>query len=199
MADGMFAAALIALTSVPAFLLARSFRHDRPRMATVLRLVGLAMLAGALGLAWAGGDRTRTLAVAVAMAESRLDRLRNSPKGARGPMQLIPETAARFGVTDICDPEENIDAGVRYLRELSGEFRNPLLIAAAYNAGEENDCVGSNPCSNDKPANLRGIRCGQQAAGFGCDGDGLGEGGATSQRMENVVNASSCAGCNRGI
>lgn len=76
------------------------------------------------------------LAVAVAMAESRLDRLRNSPKGARGPMQLIPETAARFGVTDICDPEENIDAGVRYLRELSGEFRNPLLIAAAYNAGE---------------------------------------------------------------
>lgn len=68
MADGMFAAALIALTSVPTFLLARSFRHDRPRMATVLRLVGLAMLAGALGLAWADGDRTRTLAVAVAMA-----------------------------------------------------------------------------------------------------------------------------------
>lgn len=75
-------------------------------------------------------------AVAIATAESRLDRLRNSPKGARGPMQLIPETAERFGVTDICDPAENIDGGVRYLRELADEFRNPLLVAAAYNAGE---------------------------------------------------------------
>jgi len=74
-------------------------------------------------------------AVAVVTAESRLDRLRNSPKGARGPMQLMPATAERFGVTDICDPEENIDGGVRYLRELADEFRNPLLVAAAYNAG----------------------------------------------------------------
>ena len=75
-------------------------------------------------------------AVAVATAESRLDRQRNSRAGARGPMQLIPETAERFGVTDICDPEQNVDGGVRYLRELSDEFRNPLLVAAAYNAGE---------------------------------------------------------------
>ncbi|WP_137114081.1 lytic transglycosylase domain-containing protein [Mesorhizobium sp. GR13] len=75
-------------------------------------------------------------AVAVVTAESRLDRLRNSPKGARGPMQLMPDTAERYGVTDICDPEENIDGGVRYLRELTDEFRNPLLVAAAYNAGE---------------------------------------------------------------
>jgi len=75
-------------------------------------------------------------AVAVVTAESRLDRLRNSPKGARGPMQLMPATAERFGVTEICDPEENIDGGVRYLRELTDEFRNPLLVAAAYNAGE---------------------------------------------------------------
>lgn len=75
-------------------------------------------------------------AIAVATAESRLDRQRNSPKGARGPMQLMPDTAERFGVADICDPEENIDGGVRYLRELSDEFGNPLLVAAAYNAGE---------------------------------------------------------------
>ncbi|CAG0981875.1 hypothetical protein RHIZO_01782 [Rhizobiaceae bacterium] len=52
-------------------------------------------------------------------------------------MQLMPDTAERFGVTDICDPEENIDGGVRYLRELANEFRNPLLVAAAYNAGED--------------------------------------------------------------
>lgn len=75
-------------------------------------------------------------AVAVVTAESRLDRLRNSPRGARGPMQLMPETAERFGVSDICDPAENIDGGIRYLRELTDEFRNPLLVAAAYNAGE---------------------------------------------------------------
>lgn len=75
-------------------------------------------------------------ALAIATAESRLDRLRNSPKGARGPMQLMPETADRFGVADICDPEQNVDGGVRYLRELIEEFRNPMLVAAAYNAGE---------------------------------------------------------------
>jgi hypothetical protein len=75
-------------------------------------------------------------ALAIANAESRLDRLRNSPKGARGPMQLMPETAERFGVADICDPAANVDGGVRYLRELIEEFGNPLLVAAAYNAGE---------------------------------------------------------------
>jgi soluble lytic murein transglycosylase-like protein len=51
-------------------------------------------------------------------------------------MQLMPDTAERFGVSDICDPKQNIDGGVRYLRELTDEFRNPLLVAAAYNAGE---------------------------------------------------------------
>lgn len=75
-------------------------------------------------------------AIAIATVESRLDRLRNSPKGARGPMQLMPDAAERFGVSDICDPQQNVDGGVRYLRELTDEFRNPLLVAAAYNAGE---------------------------------------------------------------
>jgi hypothetical protein len=81
-------------------------------------------------------DVDASFAIAIVTAESRLDRLRNSPKGARGPMQLMPATAERFGVSDICDPEENIDGGVRYLRELTDEFHNPLLVAAAYNAGE---------------------------------------------------------------
>ena len=75
-------------------------------------------------------------AIAIATAESRLDRLRNSSRGARGPMQLMPDTAERFGVTDICDPEQYVDGSVRYLRQLTDEFRNPLLVAAAYNAGE---------------------------------------------------------------
>lgn len=75
-------------------------------------------------------------ALAIASAESNFDQNRNSPKGARGPMQLMPATASRFGVEDVCDPGANIEGGVRYLRELTEEFRNPLLVAAAYNAGE---------------------------------------------------------------
>lgn len=75
------------------------------------------------------------LAKAVAWAESRYDRVRNSPKGARGPMQLMPATASQLGVTDICDPHANIDAGVRHLKQLLSQFGNPLLAIAAYNAG----------------------------------------------------------------
>lgn len=77
-----------------------------------------------------------TFALAIAFVESRFDRHRNSSKGARGPMQLIPATAVRFGVGDICNPASNIEGGVAYLRQLFDEFRNPLLVAAAYNAGE---------------------------------------------------------------
>jgi hypothetical protein len=76
------------------------------------------------------------LAVAVTAVESDFDRTRNSPKGARGPMQLMPATAARFDVSDPCDPGANIDGGVRYLRLLLDEFQNPLVAIAAYNAGE---------------------------------------------------------------
>lgn len=75
-------------------------------------------------------------AVAIVATESNFDRDRNSPKGARGPMQLMPATATRFDVDDVCDPAANIDGGVRYLRTLLDEFGNPLLAAAAYNAGE---------------------------------------------------------------
>lgn len=79
----------------------------------------------------------QSLAVAVAAVESDFDRNRNSPAGARGPMQLMPQTAARFGLSDACDPLANIDAGVRYLGELIEEFQNPILAVAAYNAGED--------------------------------------------------------------
>ncbi|NWJ25388.1 lytic transglycosylase domain-containing protein [Rhizobium sp. RM] len=76
------------------------------------------------------------LAVAVAWTESRFDQVRNSPAGARGAMQLIPATAVRFNVADICDPAQNIEGGVKYLRFLLDEFTNPLLAVAAYNSGE---------------------------------------------------------------
>ena len=75
-------------------------------------------------------------ATAITWAESQFDRSRNSDKGARGPMQLMPGTAERFDVLDVCDPASNIEGGVKYLRVLLDEFQNPLLVAAAYNAGE---------------------------------------------------------------
>jgi len=59
---------IVAASSLPAFLAGRAFARDRKRLATLMRLVGMAILAGAVGLAWAGGDPSRTLAVTIAVA-----------------------------------------------------------------------------------------------------------------------------------
>lgn len=54
-------------------------------------------------------------------------------------MQLVPATATRFGVQDIFDPQQNIEAGARYLRLLLDTFNDDVSLAlAAYNAGEGN-------------------------------------------------------------
>ena len=60
-----------------------------------------------------------------------------SPKGAEGLMQLMPATAHRFGVTNSFDPRQNIEGGVRYLKELQETFGDDRLAIAAYNAGEK--------------------------------------------------------------
>jgi soluble lytic murein transglycosylase-like protein len=60
-----------------------------------------------------------------------------SNKGARGLMQLMPGTAARFGVTSIWDPKQNIEGGTRYMRFLLDKFEGDVKLAlAGYNAGE---------------------------------------------------------------
>lgn len=75
---------------------------------------------------------------AVIAVESNFDPYAVSSKGAVGLMQLMPETAQRYGVTDLYDPVENIHAGARYLRDLMQEFNDDLSLAlAAYNAGED--------------------------------------------------------------
>jgi soluble lytic murein transglycosylase-like protein len=73
----------------------------------------------------------------VISVESRYNVKAVSKKGASGLMQLMPETAKRYGVADIFDPLQNIRAGAQYLRDLLKMFNNDMRLAlAAYNAGE---------------------------------------------------------------
>jgi len=77
------------------------------------------------------------LLMAVISVESRYNPKALSPKGAKGLMQLMPDTARRFGVQDAFDVQQNLNAGARYLRNLMQLFNNDLELAlAAYNAGE---------------------------------------------------------------
>ncbi|WP_174875038.1 lytic transglycosylase domain-containing protein [Vogesella oryzae] len=60
-----------------------------------------------------------------------------SPKGAIGLMQLMPDTASRFGSSNPADPVQNLRAGARYVRFLLALFNHNMpLVLAAYNAGE---------------------------------------------------------------
>jgi soluble lytic murein transglycosylase-like protein len=77
------------------------------------------------------------LVLAVVQVESNFDPSARSPKNAQGLMQLIPETAERFGVENVWDPEENLRGGMAYLRWLLDHFDGDLKLAlAGYNAGE---------------------------------------------------------------
>ena len=78
------------------------------------------------------------LALAVITVESNFDIRARSEKDARGLMQLIPETAARFKVKDAFDARDNVRGGLAYLRWLLAYYRGRVaLAAAAYNAGEK--------------------------------------------------------------
>ena len=77
------------------------------------------------------------LVFAVAAVESNFNTRAVSEKGAQGLMQLMPDTAARFGVADAFNPAQNVLGGVRYMRYLLDLFKGDSRLAlAAYNAGE---------------------------------------------------------------
>lgn len=74
---------------------------------------------------------------AVISVESRYNPKAVSRKGAAGLMQLMPQTAKRYGVADALDPLQNLNGGARYLKDLLSLFNNDTSLAlAAYNAGE---------------------------------------------------------------
>ena len=81
-----------------------------------------------------------SLVASLMYVESRYQPSAVSPKGARGLMQIMPATGARYGVAEaqsLMSPRVNIDVGVRYLRDLHNMFNGRIdLVLAAYNAGE---------------------------------------------------------------
>ena len=92
-------------------------------------------------LIWRAAEKYRVdyaLVKAVIKAESNFNPRAISNAGARGLMQLMPETANALRINDPFHPEDNIEGGVRHLRYLLDLFKGNLhLVLAAYNAGEE--------------------------------------------------------------
>ncbi len=111
----------------------QSMAFELPSTAVTSRVMALAPL---VNQAAAAADVDSALLMAVIDVESGGNPQAVSPKGATGLMQLMPETGARHGASNLFDPRQNIEAGARYLRQLMRLFGDLELVLAAYNAGE---------------------------------------------------------------
>ncbi len=129
------------LASDPTKRLQLAFDRLRQQGVSGPRLQDMQNIASANGpdilRATIGTNVSPALVLAVIAVESSGRVTAESEKGAQGLMQLMPDTAERFGVTDPLSSSENIKGGVAYLDWLLGEFGNDAMIAlAGYNAGE---------------------------------------------------------------
>ncbi|MGX7927244.1 lytic transglycosylase domain-containing protein [Tsuneonella sp. HG094] len=95
---------------------------------------------------------------ALVWAESRFNPLAVSPAGAAGLAQLMPATARELGVTNRHDPQQNIDGGARYLRQMLDRFGSVHLALAAYNAGPGTVTkAGGIPKNRETPGYVRSV------------------------------------------
>ena len=132
---------VVEATNVPA---ARGYRLTYPGKGTIIHSSAYKMRRSYNGewdhhiaAATSAYNVSLELVRAIIQVESDFDHLARSSKGAQGLMQLMPATAARFGVGDPFDPRQNIFGGVQYLRVLLDMFGGDVILAsAAYNAGE---------------------------------------------------------------
>ena len=113
-------------------------RHELPRGQVHISQAGKNRFAPLVEAAARTYQVDAALLYAVISAESSYNPTAVSNKGAVGLMQLMPETARRYGVENSFDPEQNIRGGTKYLSYLLQLFGNkPELAVAAYNAGEK--------------------------------------------------------------
>jgi len=137
-------AVLFAVWTPPADVVVRAAAVTRPPAETVVEETAapeydLAAIPDHIKAAAKRYRLSEELITAVISVESNFDHAAVSQKGARGLMQLMPQTSAMIGVRDPHDPDENIDAGASHLRAMLDTFNNDLPLAlAAYNAGEQN-------------------------------------------------------------
>lgn len=104
--------------------------------ATVTSLPTASWMTGYVDRVSRANDLPPALVHAIIKAESNGQRKAVSPKGAKGVMQLMPFTSKRMRVVDPFDPIENIEGGIRYIKELLVSFEGDLTnTVAAYNAG----------------------------------------------------------------
>jgi len=112
--------------------------QDRPQIASAMlpdSVLAARPYADLISTVAAANNVDARLVHAVIEQESNYEPRARSKKGAKGLMQLMPDTARQYGVTNSYDPKANLEAGVRYLKDLMSRLDLPTALAA-YNAGE---------------------------------------------------------------